>query len=43
MPEAGVALQPTDSLLTSQEVVKVAELFVAAGVDKVCSTSANAS
>jgi hypothetical protein len=35
MPEAGVALQPTDNLLTSHEIGKVAELFVAAGVDKV--------
>jgi len=35
MPEEGVSLTPTDDLLTSAEIVKIAGLFVDAGVDKI--------
>ena len=35
MPEAGVALQPADHLLTSDEIVKIASAFVAMGVNKI--------
>lgn len=35
MPEEGVSLTPKDSLLTSQEIIRVAQLFVSEGVDKI--------
>lgn len=35
MPEEGVALQPPDHLLTTDEIVKLAELFVSQGVNKI--------
>ncbi|MPC34010.1 Molybdenum cofactor biosynthesis protein 1 [Portunus trituberculatus] len=35
MPEEGVSLTPKDSLLTSEEILRIARLFVSEGVDKV--------
>jgi cyclic pyranopterin phosphate synthase len=35
MPEEGVDLQPNDRILTKDEIVRVARLFVNAGVDKI--------
>lgn len=35
MPEDGVPLTPTNKILSSAEVVRVAKLFVSQGVDKV--------
>lgn len=35
MPEEGVSLTPTPELLTTEEIVKIAGLFVDAGVDKI--------
>lgn len=35
MPEEGVSLTPTKKLLTSEEIIRVARLFVSEGVDKV--------
>ena len=35
MPEEGVSLTPKDNLLTSEEILRVARLFVSEGVDKV--------
>jgi hypothetical protein len=35
MPEDGVALQPNDRLLTSDEIVQLATMFVSHGVDKI--------
>eukprot|EP00611_Tribonema_gayanum_P011912 TRINITY_DN2234_c0_g1_i1.p1 TRINITY_DN2234_c0_g1~~TRINITY_DN2234_c0_g1_i1.p1 ORF type:complete len:439 (-),score=126.73 TRINITY_DN2234_c0_g1_i1:725-2041(-) len=35
MPEDGVSLQPQSHLLTTDEIARVAELFVRSGVDKV--------
>jgi len=35
MPEEGVALTPGDDLLSTAEIVKIAGLFVDAGVDKI--------
>jgi molybdenum cofactor biosynthesis enzyme MoaA len=35
MPESGVPLLPRDDLLTSDEVERVARLFVANGVSKI--------
>ncbi len=35
MPEEGVALTPQASLLTSEEIVTIARLFVSQGVSKV--------
>jgi len=35
MPAAGVALTPSDRLLSGDEVLRVASLFVGAGVDKI--------
>jgi len=35
MPEEGVELTPGDELLTTEEIVRLARLFVAAGVDKI--------
>ena len=35
MPEAGVSLTPNKQLLTTDEIIKIAEIFVAEGVQKV--------
>uniref|UniRef100_A0A2P2I4E6 Molybdenum cofactor biosynthesis protein 1 n=1 Tax=Hirondellea gigas TaxID=1518452 RepID=A0A2P2I4E6_9CRUS len=35
MPEAGVPLTPSDRLLSTPELIRVAKLFVAEGVDKI--------
>lgn len=35
MPEEGIDLQPNDKILTKDEIVRVARLFVDAGVDKI--------
>lgn len=35
MPEEGVSLTPAKRLLTSEEIVRVARLFVSEGVDKI--------
>lgn len=35
MPEEGVPLQPEDELLSSDEIVRIAELFVREGVNKI--------
>jgi len=35
MPEEGVPLTPSGKLLSSQEVVRVAKIFVDQGVDKI--------
>jgi cyclic pyranopterin phosphate synthase len=35
MPEEGIDLQPNDKMLTKDEIVRVARLFVDAGVDKI--------
>ena len=35
MPEGGVELSPTGKLLTDDEVVRLAELFVRTGVTKI--------
>ena len=35
MPEDGVELTPHESLLTTEEIVKLAELFVQEGVSKI--------
>ncbi len=35
MPEDGVPLTPTNKILSSAEVVRVAKLFASQGVDKV--------
>lgn len=35
MPEEGVQLQPNDKLLTSDEIVRIANLFAINGVDKI--------
>ena len=40
MPAEGVALSPSDSMLSTAEVVRLARLFVAAGVDKIRLTGA---
>jgi molybdenum cofactor biosynthesis protein A len=35
MPEEGVNLQPNDKILTHDEIIRIARLFVEAGVDKI--------
>jgi cyclic pyranopterin phosphate synthase len=35
MPEEGIDLQSNDKMLTKDEIVRVARLFVDAGVDKI--------
>ena len=35
MPEEGVELQPNDNMLSSEEIVRLAKMFVAQGVDKI--------
>ena len=35
MPERGVDLSPTGALLTTDEIVRLAQLFVSQGVDKI--------
>ncbi len=35
MPEEGVSLTPKDNLLTSEEIIRIAQLFVSEGVDKI--------
>lgn len=35
MPEEGVSLTPKDNLLSSQEIIRIAQLFVSEGVDKI--------
>ena len=35
MPEEGVELSPRDSLLTTEEIVRLARLFAASGVNKI--------
>lgn len=35
MPEEGVSLTPKDNLLTSEEILRIARLFVSEGVDKI--------
>lgn len=35
MPEEGIELSPTEKLLTTDEIVKIAELFVSQGVTKI--------
>lgn len=35
MPEDGVKLSPNSNLLTTEEIIKIAYLFVAAGVEKI--------
>lgn len=35
MPEAGVSLTPNKQLLTTDEIIKIAEIFVAEGVQKI--------
>lgn len=35
MPEEGVDLQPNDKILSKDEIVRLARLFVDAGVDKI--------
>jgi molybdenum cofactor biosynthesis enzyme MoaA len=35
MPEEGVDLTPNEKLLTKDEIVKIAKLFVSCGVDKI--------
>eukprot|EP01127_Copromyxa_protea_P019238 TRINITY_DN6195_c0_g1_i2.p1 TRINITY_DN6195_c0_g1~~TRINITY_DN6195_c0_g1_i2.p1 ORF type:complete len:381 (+),score=38.52 TRINITY_DN6195_c0_g1_i2:32-1174(+) len=35
MPEEGVELQPTDQLLTTEEIVRLAKIFASEGVDKI--------
>ena len=35
MPEEGVPLQPKDQLLSTEEIVELAEVFVSQGVDKI--------
>ena len=36
MPEEGVELTPSSDLLTSSEMIRLAELFAQEGVSKVC-------
>lgn len=35
MPEEGVQLTPRDSLLTTEEIVRLAKLFAAVGISKI--------
>jgi len=35
MPEEGVTLQPNSNLLSTDEIIRIAKLFVGAGVDKI--------
>lgn len=35
MPEEGVELTPRDSLLTTEEVIRLSKLFAAAGINKI--------
>jgi cyclic pyranopterin phosphate synthase len=35
MPENGVELTPNEQLLTTEEIIRIARLFVEAGVDKI--------
>lgn len=35
MPEEGVSLTPKDRLLSAEEILRIARLFVSEGVDKV--------
>ena len=35
MPEEGVSLTPRDSLLTTEEMVRLAKLFATAGINKI--------
>jgi len=35
MPEDGVELTPRDSLLTTEEIIRLATLFAASGVNKI--------
>ena len=35
MPEEGIDLQPKDNMLTDAEVLKLADLFVSEGVNKI--------
>ena len=35
MPEDGVTLSPSENLLSNKEILKITELFVSEGVDKV--------
>ena len=35
MPEEGVSLTPRDSLLTTEEIIRLAKLFATAGVSKI--------
>ena len=35
MPEEGVQLTPRDSLLTTEEIVRLAKLFAAVGINKI--------
>ena len=35
MPEEGVQLTPRDSLLTTEEIIRLAKLFAAAGINKI--------
>jgi len=35
MPEEGVDLTPRDSLLATEEIIRLARLFAAAGVNKI--------
>jgi len=35
MPEEGVELTPRDSLLTTEEIIRLATLFAASGVNKI--------
>lgn len=35
MPEEGVSLTPRDSLLTTEEIIRLAKLFAAAGINKI--------
>jgi cyclic pyranopterin phosphate synthase len=35
MPEKGVLLQPTEKLLTREEIKILCEMFIGAGIDKI--------
>ena len=35
MPEEGIQLSPRDSLLTTEEIIMLAKLFAAAGINKI--------
>lgn len=35
MPEEGIELTPDEELLTDDEIIRLAELFVSEGVDKI--------